>query len=251
MINAIIVEDESHLADYLKELILKINDNIHIIGTYPDVSPAVRAVEQYQPQLIFLDIMLPEGSGFDLLDAIQDRQAEVIFISTYDSFWQEAFNYAAVGYVLKPVNETDLETAIANAGKRISAGMVGQLSGILEKVSQKQQERINKLAIPTEEGYHFVNLDHIVRLESNNAYTSVFMTDGSKTLCSYNIGEFRKILPENEFIQVHKSHIVSSRQVLRFNMRESLIEMTDKSSVPVSRRNKSDFMDHFFIPRRQ
>lgn len=251
MINAIIVEDELHLADYLKSLILKVNDDINIIGIYPDVSPAIKAIAVHQPQLMFLDIMLPEGSGFDILDAIQERQTEVIFVSTYDSFWQEAFNYAAVGYVLKPVRETALETAIANACKRINTGTVSQLSDVLEKVLKKQQEQTNKLAIPTEDGYKFVSLDHIIRLESDRSYTCIFMTDGSKTLCSYNIGEFRKILPEKDFVQVHKSHIVSYKQVRSFNMRESLVEMADRSSIPVSRRNRSDFMDHFFVPRRQ
>ncbi len=105
MIKAIIVEDERHLADYLKEIISEIDDTIRVMAICPDVHPGIEAIENYQPELIFLDIMLPGGSGFDLLDVVPERSAEVIFITAHDSFWQQAFNYAAVGYVLKPVSK--------------------------------------------------------------------------------------------------------------------------------------------------
>lgn len=250
MIKAIIVEDERHLADYLKEIISEIDDTVRVMAICPDVHPGIEAIEKHQPELIFLDIMLPGGSGFDLLDVLPGRSAEVIFITAHDSFWQQAFNYAAVGYVLKPVSKEALQIAISNACSRIKAGTVRQLSEVMETLLQQHKGQHDKLAIPTEEGYQFISYEQIVRLEAQNTYTWLFLQGHKKILTSYNLGEFRKILRERDFPQVHKSHIVSRNHIVKFNIRESLLEMSDQSNVPVSRRSRSPFIETLSVPRR-
>lgn len=250
MIKAIIIEDEKPLADYLREVILEVDPTIEIAGQYYDVSPGIKAIEEHHPQLVFLDIMLPEGSGFDVLDALPHRSPEVIFVTAHDSFWQQAFDYAAIGYLLKPVYKPALETALSNARKRIEAGTADQLASVLEKIFPGRQELPGKLAIPTDKGYRFESFEHIIRLESSNAYTWIYLTSGVKLLSSYNLGEFRKILPEKEFIQVHKSHIVSTKHMVQFNTRDCLLETADGALIPVSRRSRAHFMRLFPSPKR-
>lgn len=242
------MEDERHLADYLKEIISEIDEVINVMAICPDVRPGIEAIEKYQPQLIFLDIMLPGGSGFDLLDILPERSAEIIFITAHDSFWQEAFNYAAVGYVLKPVSKGPLQIAIRNACNRIRAGEVHRLSEVMETLLKQQKKEHQKLAVPTEYGYQFINYEHIIRLEAQNVYTWIFLQGGRKILSSYNLGEFRKLLRESDFTQVHKSHIVSRAHIMKFNTRESMLEMSDQSNVPVSRRSRQGFLETLSLP---
>ncbi len=194
--------------------------------------------------------MLPEGSGFAVLDALPHRSAEVIFVTAHDVFWQQAFDYAAVGYILKPVFKPALATAIANARKRIDAGTIHQLAEILQRVLPGQQEQMGKLAIPTGKGYRFEYFQDIIRLESHNTYTWIYLFKGEKMLSTYNLGEFRKILSEKEFIQVHKSHIVSVKHMIQFDTQSCLLEMSDESLIPVSRRNKTHIVRSFATPKR-
>ncbi len=250
MIKALIIEDEKPLADYLREIVLEMDHGIEIVGIFHDVTPAIKAIEEFHPQLIFLDIMLPEGSGFNVLDAVPQRGAEVIFVTAHNSYWQQAFDYAAIGYILKPIIKSSLRTAIANASRRIEAGTISQFATILDKVLPKHREQTEKLAIPTSTGYRFENLENIIRLESENVYTWIYLSSGDKKLCSYSLGEFKKILPEKEFIQVHKSHIIATRHIVQFNVGDSLLEMSDGSHIPISRRNKTLFMSHFSTPKR-
>lgn len=250
MIRALIVEDEPQLARYLAEIIAEVDSEIRILGAYHDLTPAREAIIMLKPQMIFLDIMLPEGSSFDLLDAIRDQNTEVIFVTAFDIFWQDAFNHAAAGYIVKPVNREKLVMPIANAKKRIKSGMLTNIDELLNNLTKRQSEKTEKIALPTADGYQFVSLESIVHLESSNTYTVIVTEDKRKIVSSYNLGEFRKILPKEHFIHVHKSHIISLRHIVKFDIKDMSVEMTDKSRIPVSRRNRNDFMEHFFMPKR-
>jgi len=250
MIKAIIVEDEAPLRELLRLHISEVDPDISILAECSNIQMAEEAIHALQPDLIFLDIILPGGTGFDLLQRVAPLKAEVIFITAYDSYTLEAFRRSAIGYVLKPVETEELRTAITNARKRIqSAPGISDLEKIIDSIKSRSQSH-EKIALPTQDGFLFVKTSEIIRCESDKVYTWIYLESGKKMLCSYNIGEFRKILPEDVFFQCHKSHIISLKQLKSYNGKDNTVELLDGSVIPVSRRNKSSFLNNFrFISR--
>ena len=245
MIKAIIIEDEAPLRELLGILISETDDEIQIVASCDNIQSAEENIEELEPDLIFLDVILPGGTGFDLLEKLQPGTCEVIFITAHDSFAIEAFKHAAIGYVLKPVDKEDLRIAINNAKKRIKAdNNKVDFTKFLDQL-RSTENSTGKIALPTPEGFLFVKANEITRCESDKVYTWIYMNGGKKILCSYNIGEFRKILPETIFFQVHKSHIISLQHVKSYNGKENTVEMDDGIIVPVSRRNKNSFLNNF------
>ena len=234
MIRAIIIEDESTLRQLLRILIAEVDEEIEIVASCDDISSALKAIEDLEPDLIFLDVILPGGTGFDLLEQLAPESCEVIFITAHDSFALEAFRHAAIGYVLKPVDKEDLRLAINHAKKRIrNDNQKADFMRFLEQLRLPEPGG-EKIGLPTADGFLFVQAGEIIRCESDKVYTWVFMQDGKKILCSYNIGEFRKILPEHIFFQVHKSHIISLRHVRKYNGKDNTVELTDGETKTLS-----------------
>jgi len=249
-VRAIIIEDEEHIAHFHKEMIEDLDPTIDIVAVCHDLETAALAIEKHQPELVFSDIMLPGGTGIELLKSYRNRKMEVIFMTAHENFWREAFEQAAVGYVLKPVSADDLEVALMNAKKRLRSDQFS-IGEVLEKLERKiARNDAEKLAIPTEDGFYFAYLGSIIRLESSKVYTWIMMEDGKKILSSYNLGEFGRILPEQAFLQVHKSHIIAKQHIVNFNAKDCIVSMADGSLVPVSRRNIVSFMSHFYRPKR-
>jgi two-component system, LytTR family, response regulator len=245
MIRAVIIEDEAPLRELLQILIRETDEDVEILAACDGIQAGLAAITELKPDLIFLDVILPGGTGFDLLEQLPAGTCEVIFITAHDSFALEAFRHSAIGYVLKPVDKDDLKTAIGNARRRIKSDH--HQTDFLKFVQQLRstESASEKIALPTTEGFLFVKATEIIRCESDKIYTWIFMQNGKKILCSFNIGEFRRILPEHIFFQVHKSHIVSLHFVRSFNGKENTLELTDGTSIPVSRRNKHSFLNNF------
>lgn len=251
MIRALVVEDELHLRTLIKQFITEVDDEILIVAEAGNIDEAAEAVEIYAPEIVFLDIKLPGGTGFDLLDRMDNIDFEVIFITAYDKYFLDAFKHAAIGYILKPVDKDDLTIAINNAKKRI-VGKSGRnkVADLLEAMKSNSQNEHDKIGVPTGEGIDFIATHDIVHCTGQKAYTKLVLRDGSEVISSYNLAHFRKLLPEDLFFQVHKSHIISLENVKRYNSKEAILEMINGDEVPVSRSAKSEFISHFKIPKR-
>jgi two-component system LytT family response regulator len=245
MVRAVIIEDEAHLRELLRIIIKEVDDEIEIIAECDNIKDAEEVIHHLQPALIFLDVIMPGGTGFDLLEKIPPNTCEIIFITAHDSHTLEAFRHAAIGYLLKPVDKDDLRIAITNAKRRIQSNYKQQ--DFIKFLDDLKGNRTSneKIAIPTQDGFLFVTANEIVRCESDKVYTWIHLASGRSVLCSYNLGEFRKILPERSFFQVHKSHIVSFTYVKMYHAKDNTVELTDGSIVPVSRRNKFSFLNNF------
>jgi len=248
MATAIIVEDEVSLRSLIKKLVHDIDPSIEIVAECEDGKSAQNTIRTHSPDIIFLDVVLPRGSGLEVLDSTPHLNSEIIFITAYDKYVLEAFNHAAVGYVLKPIDKKKLEHAINNAKKRLNEKSGNGVDDLLKYIEHNGAKQ--KIGIPTQEGITFVSCDNIVRCEGYNSYTKIYLTDGSCLLSSYNLSRFEQILSKNSFFKVHKSHIIAMSFVNKYHAKDAIIEMDNGDNIPISKRVKSEFMNFFRTPNR-
>lgn len=249
MIKVLIVEDEKAVRVLLRNLIHEIVDDVEIIAECGCIATARTAIDTCQPDIVFLDIHLPGGTGLDLLEQLPDLQFEVIFVTAYDQYMLDAFKYAAIGYVLKPINKGDLNRAIMNATKRLCKNNTRDISKLFQYLLN-EKNNLNKIGVPTQEGILFLNPEDIIRCEGCNSYTKIFLNNKAPITSSYNLSKFSEVLPRNSFLKVHRSHIISLGFVSLYQSKDSSIEMTNGDSVPLSKSLKEEFVKNFKIPHK-
>lgn len=240
MIRVAIVDDEAATRMLLRRLFKDYFPDVQIIGEADSVATGLSLLKTNSPELLFLDIQMPDGSGFDLLNHFEQPDFQLIFITAFDQFALKAFQYNAIDYLLKPLEPKSLREAIEKLRKQKELALRPRLNGLMETMETKQAKRI---ALSSAEGYAFYNLEEIIRLESSGNYTTFYIQDGQRTTVAKTIKEYEELLPEQLFFRVHQSHIVSLQHVRKFLKSDNgLALMADGCKVPVSRRKKDTFI---------
>ena len=243
MIRAVLIDDESDSLFMLKDLLRVHCPDVQVVGEAGGVAGGVNEIERTRPDLLFLDIDLDTGNGFELLDQLHSREIHVIFVTAHDDHALRAFQYSAVDYLLKPVAGTELRKAVDKlAGRHGEAQKNVHLELLLQNIrTLKSSEQ--KMAIPTLNGLDFVFLKDILRCESSGSYTNILLSDGKAILSSRAIREYEELLPEDLFLRVHNSHIVNLNRIKRYEKgRGGYIVMEDDSTVEVAIRRREEFL---------
>lgn len=241
MIRVAIVDDEQATRNLLKQLFKDYFPDIQLIGEADDVNSGVKLLQQETPDLLLLDIQMPDGSGFDLLNQFENPEFQLIFITAYDKFALKAFDYNAIDYLLKPLDPKSLRKAIEKFHRNSDRVLRPRLKGMMEVMETKQAQRI---ALSSAEGYAFYELEEIVRLESSGGYTTFYIANGQRTTVAKTIKDYEELLPESQFFRVHQSHIVALQYVRKFLKAENgQALMADGYKVPVARRKKDKFIE--------
>jgi two-component system, LytTR family, response regulator len=245
MIRTLLVDDETTNSDILQVMLQQYCPGISVCGCAANIDDAERFISEQDPQLIFLDVQMPGGSGFDLLDRIVNKRTEVIFVTAYDNYLLQAIRYSALDYIMKPVNITEVITAVKRAEERIASKSINhQLELLLSNIRQPAQ--VQRIAIPHKDEYQFVPITDIVRLEARGAYTDIYLNNGKCYITSKNIKEFEGLLPANLFCRVHHAHLINLNFIKTYHKgRGGYIEMTTGVSIEVSVRRKDDFLSRF------
>ncbi len=245
MIHTLLVDDEPGNSDILSTLLTEYCPSVTICGKASNIDEAAHLITTTKPQLIFLDVQMPGGSGFDLLDRISNKYMEVIFVTAYDSFLLKAIRYSAIDYIMKPVNLTELTAAVQRAEERITGKTINhQLELLLSNIRQPAQ--VQRIAIPNKDEYLFVPVADIMRLEAKGAYTEIFVSSNKSYLVSKNIKEYEELLPEAMFCRVHHAHLVNLNFIKAYHKgRGGHIEMQSGVSIEVSVRRKDEFLNRF------
>lgn len=239
MYKTVIIDDESSARNALKNLLSKHCTNIEVLAEADCVKKGLEAIRQYNPEVVFLDVQMPDGTGFDLLEQLGKVNFKVIFASAYDTFAMQAFRFSALDYLQKPLESEKLIEACA---KLDSTDRFEELNKKLE-VLISNKSSFEKIALPTLDGIIFLKIQEIVRCESDNNYTNIYSIDGSKIIVSKTLKEYDEMLSPFRFFRIHKSHLINLAYLSRYKKGEGgQVTMEDGAELEVSRRRKEDFL---------
>ncbi len=243
MIKAIIIDDEKHCIITLEHL-LKQHKNINVVATTQDSTQAKSILEEHQPDLVFLDIEMPNFNGFDVIAQFNPVPFKVVFTTAYDQYALKALRLNALDYLLKPIDEEEIAIALDKFKNQEPAISSEQIQNLHLFTNGKLQDTI---ALSTQEGLLFVKMDEIMYLEASSNYTTIVMQDKTKHLASKTLATFEDVLQDNPlFFRSHKSHIVNLKCIKQYIRGEGgELIMQDGKSIPLSRTKKQDFL-HLF-----
>lgn len=237
MTTAVIIEDEIHAQALLNRYLVKYCDT-QVLGIAETVESGIDLILESHPQIVLLDISLPDHDGFELLRRLQPVNFEVIFITAFDQYAIKAIRMNAVDYLLKPVDIGELRSAISKAKERI-ASECDKINLKLLLDNLNKQPIIKRIAIPDGHSYFYEDIANIVRLRAQGRYTEIFLCSGKKHTVTRNLGEFEKQLSPYHFLRVHHSHLVNPEFINAFDKHDGgFLLMKDNSVVEVSRRNR-------------
>lgn len=243
MTRILIVDDEAAASNILRMLIEKHIPASKEIKTCNTPEEALEIIPVWQPNLLMLDIEMPNMNGFDLLNRVGNSDFDVIFTTAYDKYAIKAIRFSALDYLLKPVDITELQNAVnKHIVKKFQPPREQQklVTNLINNLQQKDQTGF-KLALSTTEGVFFFIPSEIVRLEGENNYTRFYFANQKPMLVSRTLKEYEDILAEHDFIRAHKSHLVNKKYVKHLD-KEGLLWLTDGSHIAVSRRKKEEVL---------
>ncbi len=241
-IKALLIDDERKALAILKNKLERMCPNVIIVGETQSPEEGLVLIEKLKPQLVFLDIAMPEMSGFDLLKQIEIPSFEIIFVTAFDNYAIDAINHCAIGYLVKPVDNQDLVDAVNKASNNIKEKTALEKNQLLIENLGVQKFQKKKIVIPTQDGLEFVKIKEIIHCEGEDGYTKIHIKRRKPMLSSNSIGHFNRILENQEFYLVHKSHLVNLNHIDKY-LNEGYVILTNNISVPVSRNRRSEFLN--------
>lgn len=241
-LTAILVDDMPSALQLLQADIESKHADIEIIGTAKSVVEAAKLLRSETPDILFLDIMLGDGTGFDLLEIIPDLKSKIIFVTASDEYAIKAFKFAAIDYILKPYSDEELATAIDKVKQQLHPDKE-QLK-ILKNTLESPEKKPQKISLHTLEKISVVDLDEIVRCESDSNNTMFHLADGRKIFVTKTLKYFADILKEYQFVRVHQSHLINLQYVKEFIKSDGgYIILKNGSNVPVSARKRAEVIE--------
>jgi two-component system LytT family response regulator len=218
-------------------------NKFYVCSLCESIDDAVVAIETYQPDLVFLDIQMPNKNGFELFKEVKEINFEVIFTTAHSEYAIEAIKRSALDYLLKPINYIDLLGAVTRfENKSKKENQQKQFNVLLENINTGEVAH-KKLAISTETGIEFVKFNSIVYLEAQNNYTKINMLDGTTIIASKTLKSFDELLPSELFFRIHKSYLINMNFVKKFfKIDDFLVELTTGEKLPLSYRKKNEFI---------
>lgn len=235
-INCVIIDDEIKGIEVLTMRLNTIFPDLNIVGSYTDWKVGMETLKRSKIDLLFLDISMPGKNGLDILKLFHDVSFEVIFVTAYSEYAIDAIRHSAAGYVLKPIDDFELSFAVNKVLEKFNKDNLQQLNAW-------HNTNIQKIGIPNVKGIDYVNADEILYCESINKYTKIVMKTHS-IVSSYNLGEFKKIMDNRTFFNVHRSYLVNLHFIKRYESNGVLI-MEDNMQIPVSKSVRTELLNIF------
>ncbi len=242
---AIIIDDESDAVELLQIRLGQYCPQVQVIAAHTSSTQGVAAIKELKPDLVFLDIEMPQMNGFQVLEAVENLSFALVFVTAYDKFALKAFKYSAIDYLLKPVESQELIRAVHRAEKQ-DRFVKEQIELLKQQLAQANKPSNDKIALPYQNGVTFVKLKDIVYCESDDNYTKFFLSDGQYYLITKSLKDIQELLEDRGFLRVHRQYIINLDQIKKFYKGEgSYLLMTNNKSIPISRMHKEKLIEQF------
>jgi two-component system LytT family response regulator len=239
---AIVVDDIPEALQMLSNDIEKYHPEITLIGKANSVISAAKLLQKNHPDILFLDIMLGDGTGFDILEIVPKLKSKIIFVTASDEYAIKAFKFAAIDYILKPYSNEDLANAIKKAKEQIQPNKE-QLS-VLQDSIKNPRSTSQKISLHTSEKIIVIQISEILRCKSDNNYTTFYLENGQRILVSKTLKYYADMLKEHQFIRVHQSHLINIKYIKEFIKSDGgYLILKDKTNIPVSVRKRNEVME--------
>lgn len=244
MIRCIIVDDEINNSDALKKMLDLYLPSVELVGIASNITEAKEIIEAKDPNLVFLDVEMPGGNGFELLESFQKINFNVVFTTAHAAYAIKAIKFAAMDYLLKPINLQELKVAVEKCNNfDVDHDKIKQQVEVLKNNRLNDGFRFAKIALSSSLGLEFYETKDIVRCEADRAYCKFHMLDGKSILVSKPMSEYEDILTQSNFIKVHKSNIVNLSHVMKYiKGAGGYLIMRDNSRVNVAVRRKDELL---------
>lgn len=233
----VLIDDENRTRSMIARIIESFDYDVEIFPEGENVQSGIKAIERHNPDIVFLDIQMPDGTGFDVLRSVKNKNFEVIFVTAHEEFAIKAIKFSALDYLLKPIDADELQKALDKALKALGDPKK-------ENKPSKQYDALSRNMIPsekrrlvlkTQESIHVVELDDIVRCEADRNYTSFHLMDGRKILVSKTLKDYETLLSAHNFLRIQQSHLINIAFVDRYDKKNGgAVVMKDESEVPLS-----------------
>jgi two-component system, LytTR family, response regulator len=239
---AVIIDDEEGARESLANILKNYVPEVEVLGKAASAHEGYDLIKKVSPQLVFLDVEMPNENAFDLIDKFDSVDFEIIFVTAYDHYAIQAIKSSALDYLLKPIDIDDLKSAVAKLEYKISQPQKDeQFDLLLDSVNSNKPHK--KIAIPESDGLMFVDVNDILRCESDGNYTIIYLKSEKRVVSSKTLGDYAEILKNNEFFRTHRSHLINLNEIHKFVKGDGgYILMSDKSEVEISRRKKQEFL---------
>jgi two-component system LytT family response regulator len=245
MLRTVIIDDEDHVRETIERLLAMHCPQVKLVGEAISVKSGLKVISNLHPQLVILDIRMDDGTGFDLLHKFETIDFKIIFITAYEKYAVQAFKFAAIDFLLKPVNPEELTDAIKRAETLVQEHFQSQLQTLEENLKTDIRQK-KKIVLKTQENIHLVDLQNITHCESDGCYTYVHTLGGDHILISKTLREFDDMLSDSGFYRVHKSYLINLSQIKRFDKQEGgYIILNNDCKIPVASRKREELLELF------
>lgn len=248
MTTAILIDDDQHLREGLKALLARYTNDIHIIGEADSVKTGILAIEKHKPQVVFLDIHLGDGTGFDILERLKSTNGKIashiVFITAHEKYAVKAFKFSALDFILKPIDPEELQETIAKI-KAISSSTKSfdHIDLLLENI-RKKVDNFKRIALSTSDGIHLFEVADIIRLEAKGNYTEFFIRNHKPVLISKTLKEYEELLSEQGFERIHQSHLINLSFLKSYIKTDGgYVIMADNANIPIAQSKREKLQE--------
>lgn len=241
-LRTILIDDERNNLDNLRQLLETYCPELILCGDAMNADEGLALIQSAKPQLVFLDIQMPGKNGLEMLKELKQQDFEVIFVTAFEKFAIEALRFSALDYLLKPISVAELQAAVTRAMQKFKQDSKNRnLENLVAYLLQQNQRESYRIALPAQRETRFVSPQDIIRCESSNNYTTVYLADHSKLLVSKGIYEFEEMLRDYGFIRCHQSHLVNKSHIKSWikSDGESLL-LSNEDLIPVAKSKRAE-----------
>ena len=243
MITALLIDDDQHLRQGMKSLLERHAPEIRIIGEAESVKTGIEAIENWKPQVVFLDIHLNDGTGFDILEEVAKKNGKlnshIVFITAHEQYALKAFKFSALDYLLKPVDPEELKKSVVKIKEVLEKNTSFEHIDLLLENIRKKVDHFKRIALSTADGIHLFEISDIIRCESQDNYTQFFIKNHKPLLISKTLKEYEELLMEHGFERIHQSHLINLSYLKSYIKTDGgYVIMGDNARLPIAQRKK-------------